>query len=72
MVSRDLDSGPVGDVRGKLHLRRDVVHRPTAALAGDLEPAVIVALWRAGYCFDAYGKRFDAPRITKGPRRCVE
>lgn len=65
VVSRDMDSRSVGDVRGKLHLRRDVVHRPAAALAGGLEPAVIVALWKAGYCFNAYGKPWWWANITK-------
>jgi hypothetical protein len=58
----------VGDVRGELHLRRHVVYRPASALAGELEPSVIVALWHRGYRFDAYGKPHDWPRVAITPR----
>lgn len=63
MVSRDVDSRAVGHVLRQLRLRRNVADRFPPPLA----EARMVELFLSGYCYDAYGKRFDWPRISTLP-----
>lgn len=62
MVLRELDCRAVGHLRLLLSLRGHVGDRVLSALAKFV----------AEYGHDAYGKPWNVPRITKGPRRCVE